>query len=305
MEYFDLHCDTATAAYDRGLHLDDERLMSSTAKKPEEMNHCQAYAIFIPDELRGEQACEYYRKNIDYFKLEAERFSDKLAVCRGIGDIDCAFAENKTAAVLAVEGGAAIGGSCGEIYKMAEDGVKFFTLTWNGENEIGHGCASTGGLKRFGRDAVSALVECGITVDISHLSDEGVYDVLSLTDRPVVATHSNLRSVCAHRRNLTEEMFCELISRNGLVGLNLFTKFISDDEADECSFLRHIYRMLELGGENIMAMGSDFDGAAMPRFCSDLRDIDRLYELVEVNFDQIVAQKIFSLNARKFMKINF
>lgn len=138
------------------------------------------------------------------------------------------------------------------------------TLTWNGENELGSGCAGTGGLTGFGKEAVKLMEENGIIVDCSHLNDAGFEDLLNITKRPFVASHSNLRSCCEVPRNLREDQFVELVRRGGLCGINLYSRFISvpdqKGEGERELLFRHIYRMLELGGEDCIAWGTDLDG---------------------------------------------
>ena len=131
--------------------------------------------------------------------------------------------EGKWVFIRTIEGGAALGGDLEKIVHFAKKKIKMMTLTWNGENELGSGCAGTGGLTGFGKEAVKLMEENGIIVDCAHLNDAGFEDLLNITKRPFVASHSNLRSCCEVPRNLREDQFVELVRRGGLCGINLYS----------------------------------------------------------------------------------
>ena len=131
-------------------------------------------------------------------------------------------------AILSVEGGSAAAGSLDNIRSMYRDGVRLMTLTWNAENELGHGVWSPegGGLSPFGKEAVALMNRLGMIVDVSHLSDAGFADVAKISENPFVASHSCSRALCPHRRNLTDEMFSVIRDRGGLVGINFCREFL-------------------------------------------------------------------------------
>ena len=143
----------------------------------------------------------------------------------------------------------------------------------------------------------------GIIIDVSHLSDAGLDDVLKTVSCPVAASHSNLRFVCGHRRNLTDEQFCEIARRGGVVGVNLYKYFLNGDgeHASVRDMARHIEHMLELGGENAVAMGSDFDGCDVMDGIKGIDDIPALYNALRAEgISESVLKKIFWQNARDF-----
>ena len=126
------------------------------------------------------------------------------------------------------------------------------TLTWNGENPLGSGHATDHGLSPPGREAVPRLEEAGILIDVSHLNDPGFYQLLDLVHRPFVASHSNARSVCGHRRNLTDWQIREMAARGCLIGLNYYSPFLRSDgcPAGLDDLYRHAAHFLDLGAEN-------------------------------------------------------
>ena len=140
-----------------------------------------------------------------------------------------AWAGNQTAAFLTIENGSALAGDLSRVQVLADQGVRAVTLVWNGENEIGSGHTTDHGLSAFGKAVIPELERCGILVDVSHLNDPGFYDLLEVAQKPFLATHSNARAVCGHRRNLTDEMIREMVDRDCLIGLNYFVKFLRDE----------------------------------------------------------------------------
>ena len=305
MNFFDLHCDTATVCIDRGIDLSGDMMISLT--KREELNSwAEVFAIWLPCTLSDEQARTEYLRYLKGFNALLEKHRAQVALCTSDAAISETLAQGKCAALLAIENGSALGGKLENIERVAADGVRMITITWNGENALGYGSDVGGRLKPFGREAVSEMVRCGILPDISHLSDEGVEDLLSLTDTPVIATHSDMQAVCGHCRNLNDTFFKEIARRGGLVGVNLYTSFLSaGDTAEWDDLFRHIDRMLELGGENTAAFGSDFDGAKMPAFCRDLADIPEVYSRCVQRYGKAQSDKIFFENARAFFARRF
>ena len=183
------------------------------------------------------------------------------------------------------------------------DGVRMMTLTWNGENEIGKGSADQDfGLKPFGVEVIKEMENMGMVIDVSHLSDAGLRDVLKNVDCAVAASHSNLREICGHRRNLTDEYFKEMVRREGIVGINFYKAFLNNNEenASLSDIIKHIERMLLLGGENAVCMGSDYDGCDVVNGIRKMKDIPNLYDLVEKEFGKELAEKIFWKNAYNF-----
>ena len=324
----DLHCDTLTALkaedYNLLASLRDPAQKSEAAATlaervrdtdtldlpgrhfslsaiPEEVRWCQCCAIFIPDEFRGEEAVAYY----DLHQRNFHRQMEKLEVlpCRTAGDIETAWASGKAAAILTVENGSALAGRLDRVEILARDGVRMVTLTWNGENEIGSGNVTGHGLSPFGKQAVRALEEHGILVDVSHLNDQGFDNLLETAKKPFVASHSNARSVCGHRRNLTDAQIGEMVRRNCLIGLNYAQDFLRTGSrpATLDDLWRHVERFLELGAEHCLALGSDADGTDVPPGLGSPEKFAGLYGfLLERGLSVPQAEGILWKNALNF-----
>ena len=190
---------------------------------------------------------------------------------------------------------------------LAEAGVCAITLVWNGENEIGSGHGTGHGLSAFGRAVIPEMERCGILVDVSHLNDPGFEDLLEVAQKPFLATHSNARAVAGHRRNLTDEMIREMVRRGCLIGLNYFVSFLRDggEVTSLDDLYRHIVHFLELGASKNLALGSDFDGAALPDCLNTPQKAAEAYGyLLARGIGQKQADGIFYQNARRFFAEN-
>ena len=305
VDFFDLHCDTLTSAMQRSVDMTNGYLDISFPITEEIKRHCQCFAVFCPDTIKGEDAFNYYTMARHYFRDQLEAFPQYFEQVHTGEDIDRIAKSGKTAAIFTVEGGRVLAGKLERLETLRNDGVKMMTLTWNGENEIGKGSTEQGfGLKPFGIDVIKEMERTGMVIDVSHLSDAGLEDVLKNVNCAVAASHSNLRSVCNHRRNLTDEYFKEIIRRKGIVGINFYKGFLNEEEesASLCDILKHIEKMLALGGEDAVCMGSDYDGCDVVNGIKKLNDVPKLYDLVEKEFGAEIAEKIFWKNANRFFE---
>lgn len=308
MYLFDLHCDTITRLHSgERLAAGDRSLLHNGAHialdRMSEFSWCQCFAIFIPDEYRGEAAIEYFEANYRFFCDELQRHGEAVAQAASMKEVFAAISANKAAAMLTVEGGAALGGDLGRISRLTECGVRMLTLTWNGENELSGGVGSGGGLSGLGRQAIPLLERAGIIVDVSHLSDEGFWELEKLAKKPFVASHSNARAICNHPRNLTDDQLRRIFDGGGLVGINLYRSFISEKQnADPTrdELLRHIAHMLSLGGESCVALGADYDGSDVPSWLDPAEKLGTLHELILAEFGEDTADAIFFGNAAGF-----
>ena len=300
----DLHCDTLTRPGE-GNTLDLPGRHFSLSAIPEGVHWCQCCAIFIPDELKGEEAIAYYNLHQQNFHRQMEALSDKVLPCRTATDIERAWAQGKTAAILTVENGSALAGRLDRVPALARDGVRMLTLTWNGENEIGSGNVTDHGLSGFGREAVRELERQGILVDVSHLNDRGFDDLLKIAAKPFAASHSNARAVCGHRRNLTDEQIQEMIRRNCLIGLNYSQDFLRTGNRPAVldDLWRHVEHFLELGAEHCLALGSDADGTDVPPGLDSPGRFAGLYQyLLDRGLSSGQADGILWRNALEFFK---
>lgn len=303
----DLHCDTLTdwvyTSTGNPDTINDPKRVLSLDSIPSELHWTQFYAIYIPDELRGREAITYYESNRENFERQMKKFSALVRHCRTARDMLDARAAQKTAAFLTVENGSALAGDLSRVALLASHGVRCLTLVWNGENEIGSGHTTERGLSAFGRAVIPELERCGILIDVSHLNDAGFRDLLDIAQKPFVATHSNARSVCSHKRNLTDEMIREMVRRDCLIGLNYFVRFLRDDGNVKGldALYAHVDKFLELGAGRQLALGSDFDGATLPDCLSSPAKAAAIGDyLLSRGISQEQAEGIMYRNAERF-----
>lgn len=308
MNYFDCHADTLTEIppAENLMHntccLDLERVREFAE------HYTQVFAIW-------KDVAEITNTHLDTEEVFWQLYQRALRLlleqsayvkwCQNAADMREAHAEGKAAVFLSVEDISVMGGLADQIQRL---GFRFAMLTWNYENTYGCGAATdqAKGLTREGRELAKRLISQQIVLDVSHLSDQGVEDVFQLTDCPVMASHSNVREVCGHPRNLQKGHIRELIRRNGLLGLNFYREFVGKQPRVQ-DLLRHIDAVLELGGEDILAIGSDFDGCGdqMVQGIDGVQHVPYFWSVLEqAGYAHGLLEKIFWKNAERFFVEN-
>ncbi|MCL2445319.1 MAG: dipeptidase [Oscillospiraceae bacterium] len=275
MRLFDLHCDTLTTKMGH-ISLDHGKLFKQWA---------QLWAVFVPDTLQGQAAADYFDRIAASYHTQHSEIS---RVCQPI---------------LALENGNALAGDLQRLDHMHALGVRTITLTWNGENELAYGCrtGSSQGLKTFGKQAAQRMVELGIHPDVSHLNPAGFWDVAAL-DKPILATHSTCATLAPNFawRNLSDDQLRAIFASGGLIGLCLCQDFLGG-AGDAQAVAQHLAHMLSLGGEDCVALGSDFDGCTVHESLAGLDKLPQLHDdLIRLGFDEHVLPKFFWENAEKF-----
>lgn len=261
MRLFDLHCDTIEELRNRGEDFADSTTQFSLRDREKFDKAVQVMAVFVPVDIRGTEAVRFVLDYYEYMNCQVEKTGGQAELVEKMPDLDRILNEKKWALIRSIENGAALGGNLDNINRFAQLNFKMMGLVWNNANELGSGPDNDTGLTEFGKAAVRRMEEAGMIVDCSHLNDAGFEDLLDVADRPFVASHSNVRACCRHPRNLTDRQFKEIVRRGGLCGLNLFSRFVDDGEdGSKDNLLRHLYHMLELGGEDVVAWGADMDG---------------------------------------------
>lgn len=321
---FDLHCDTldrlalsgdptvpggfyehdAGVPRDRMSRLDDNDANISLARMAR-FDWCQCFAVYVPDELRGDAAWSLFERVRRFWESETDRCSAKVARVRDAAGAAAAFEQGRSAAILTVEGCSFLEDDAQaeqRLDALAEAGVRMATLTWNGPNALGSGNDTSCGLTPFGRRVIHGLEERGIVVDASHLNDAGFRDLLAVAERPFACSHSNVRAVCPHPRNLEDWQLREIADRGGIVGLNFYNAFLREDgaEATPDDVLRHVDHMLNVAGEDLLALGSDYDGSDVPRWLDPCDKVADLHALLAREFGAAIAGRIFHGNAERF-----
>ena len=323
---FDLHCDTIwkiSEAKEKGeelslkksyLQIDEEKLIKGNY-------FAQCFAIYIPNKYTD--PFERCLRGIEIYHEQIKR-SRVLAPVYSYSDFEKNAKKGKISAVLTMEDGCPIGENLDNLYTFYQKGVRMICLLHNLVNPIGNPnfvrCLSDGcpnptianvktGLTEFGRALVKEMNKLGMIIDVSHLSDKGFYDVIALSKRPIVASHSNARSICGHVRNLTDDMLYKLADNGGVLGVNFAKQFMHNDEAlgrntSECA-LRHIRYIKKKIGVEYIALGSDFDGIDPDIEISDASKMHLLIRMLEKGgFSSEEIEKITYKNALRVFKAN-
>jgi membrane dipeptidase len=267
----------------------------------------QCYAIWIPDNEGDEKgdipAIDWYREAVAWFQGQMEQHSDRFAQARHFSDIPSILDQGKIAAVLTVENAACLDAGIEVVDEFAKDGVLIAGMTWNFKNVLGAGNQyPEEGLTDLGKEYVAALEAHDIVVDVSHLNDVGFWELDQIATKPYIATHSNARAVCNHARNLTDDQFKAMMARGGLVGLNCNDAFVREGgyayTFDE--LCTHVEHWLDLGGEDLIALGMDRDGSDIPTWLADCTSQPYLFERFSERLGEELARKLFFQNAMDF-----
>ncbi len=257
---------------------------------------------------------------VDLFHRELAANADLMMPVLKASDCEAAQAAGKVGAVLSIEGGEAIGDDLSALRNLHRLGLRSLGLVWNQRNLIADGVGEArthGGLTNFGVEVVRECNRLGILVDVSHLSDEGFWDVLATSTKPIVATHSNSRAVCHHPRNLSDDQVRALAKNGGVMGMNFAPGFLTDldikaESIEEYrrlvagktsveSVVRHIDHLVGLVGPDHIGLGSDFDGTgAVPDGLNDASCLPALTEaLVARGYSDEVIEKVLGRNFRR------
>lgn len=235
----------------------------------------QVFALFVSSEVPKALAWDVALRQVDLFYEEIVRDESDVSVITSSIGLENLKNSGKMGALLALEGADALSGELFRLRVLYRLGVRQLGITWNHANEAADGVEEErgGGLTRFGRDLVEEMTRLRMILDVSHLSERGFWDVMEFSDVPVVASHSNCRAVCPHKRNLKDDQIRAIVEKEGIVGITFVPQFVHDpkEEVSVEHLLRHIDHVCELGGERILAFGSDFDGISHK--ISNLEDV--------------------------------
>ena len=239
-------------------HVDLPRLLESGVD-------LQIFAAYIQPEYKIERALHRVVQLIDSFYQVLQTNQTKMSLFTKVLDVQEAEKQGKIAAMLSIEGGEAVEADLSVLRMLHRLGVRAMTLTWNERNQIADGAAegrTKGGLTNFGIELVSEMNKIGMVVDVSHLSDAGFFDVIETSKRPIIASHSNCRALCNHRRNLTDEMIKLLAEKDGVMGMNFAPAFVDENQNNATleRILDHIDHVVKVAGVEHVGLGSDFDG---------------------------------------------
>jgi membrane dipeptidase len=325
MPLIDLHVDTITALYSdpsdssrdefaltnfqdlrsNGLQVDLDKLQQGQVIAQFfvlwlNLRKCQQHQV---------KPWEHFLKLYRQLHTQVSLNSDAIAIATNWQEIQALTAASKIAALIAIEEGGVIT-SISELDQAYRLGVRYITLVWNFETHIGVPAVvdQHRGLKPFGLELVAAMQERKMLIDVSHLSDQGVEDVLACTQDPIIASHSNARVLCEHPRNLPDRLIRGIANTGGVIGVNCVPMFLAPQGRKICGKLiaAHLWHIYQAAGEDVLAIGSDFDGFSSKSPDDDFSSIADLVQLAPylqaVGFSARQIDKIMYRNCQRVIK---
>ncbi len=290
MKYIDLHCDTLMMFAGEGGSLCENDMAVDFKRLKKGDCLAQFFAVWMPDEeglsefrekglcsaLSGELSPEewddaYIGRLASCLENACREHGDEISMAFGRKDLEENERAGRMSAFLTLEDGRAVRGSLERLKGFYDRGVRLITLTWNADNCFGRANYRDGafggrgsGLTDFGKEAVRYMNGLGMLVDVSHLSDEGFYDVAAVSEKPFIASHSNARALTFCSRNLSDGMLRLLGERGGVTGVNFACEFLAERpdcrESTVSRLAAHAKHIVNCGGEEVLALGSDLDG---------------------------------------------
>jgi membrane dipeptidase len=218
-------------------------------------------AVYIDSLFLPELALRRAVQLVDALNEEIALCPDQIALARSGADIARINGEGKIAALLAFEGAEPLGQDLSALRLFHQLGLRMLSFAWMRRTAFGDGAwenDSRGGLTRLGQAAVSEMNRLGIVVDISHASDQTTWDVLETSTSPVIASHSNVRALLDHPRNLSDDMIRAVADSGGIIGAVAVAGYIAREEPTVAKWVDHIDYLVNLAGLDHVAIGGDF-----------------------------------------------
>ena len=281
---FDLHCDTSlglAGIYSKNpvslrkneLHIDLERAGKLSG-------YAQCFGCFtttLSEFPARISIADVFEKEMTAVLREIDENSDLIRLAYSAKEIEENRKQGIMSGILTIEGPAGFDFNADLLENLYQIGFRITTLGWNEQNPLTGSCVTGGGLTEQGREYVRLAQKVGMVVDVSHISDAGFWDIMDITQKPILASHSNSRALWNIPRNLSDEMYLAICKTGGTVGINLYSDFLGEN-ADIDTVCDHIFYFLKLAGDDKhVSLGSDFDGMdSLPTGITGIQDYDKL-----------------------------
>lgn len=303
----DLHCDTMMQLLD---HPDSGDLYRNTWKIDIEKlqkahSKIQDFALFIN---MGETNDPYgrYEEMRNLCVSQIHNYGEHIQHVLSYQDVESVYKSGKIGAIMSIEEGGVLGGDLNKLKQAYQDGVRLITLTWNYPNGLGepHCGEQHKKLTSKGVEFVEAMQELGIIVDCSHLNDAGTEQLGDILDVPFIASHSNARELRSHTRNLPDNLIRLIANKGGIIGLNFAQNFLGTSPISRIEdIVKHGLYLIDKGGEDVVALGTDFDGIPPDTEIADMSQMSRLYDAFkEAGLSVEQCEKLFWKNADRLLK---
>ena len=319
MKVVDMHCDTILELYkarERGeeISLLDNDLHIDLKKMEAGDYFLQNFALFV--DLKGtEDPFLTCVRMADLFYQVMEENRDRISPVTTWAEIERNWKEGRMSALLTLEEGEVCQGDPALLRTLYRLGARMMTFTWNYENSLAWPGREGGlpetekGLKERGFEILEEMEALGMIVDVAHLSDAGIWDVLRTAKKPFVASHSNARTLASHARNLTDEMIRAIAEKGGVIGINYYCNFLEDipEGGRQISrisrMVEHMKHIRQVGGAGCIGLGSDFDGIYGEVEIGNSAGLPRLAEAMEsAGFTAGAVEAVFHGNVLRLYR---
>ncbi|GAA0461798.1 dipeptidase [Alkalibacillus silvisoli] len=298
----DIHCDVLLKLWeDRSKSFDDEDLHISYSKWVDSPVKVQCFAIFVPPEAE----VDYFNASLEMIDLFHERVIkpyENIKWVQSKEDIE-ALQPHEKGAMLTLEGCHVIGDDIHKLRTLLRLGIKAVGLTWNNVNAVSAGTcveAPEKGLTNFGKQVVEVLNEFKVFTDCSHLSPKGIDDVLEHADYPMLS-HSNVKAVYDHARNISDDQLTQFFAKKAPVGLTFVPYFTADKDSVAIEdLIKHLDHLYHLGGEDSIAFGSDFDGIS--KTIKNLEHIGHYNNLIDQIKKRYSEEDVYKFSYDNFVR---
>ena len=308
---FDLHCDTALRLISEGekvLSLRDNKIHIDLNRAKALPGYAQCFAMFTTPAFRNWYQVSplvAFERMMGELLSQMEANSDVICQAYSAEDVRRNYEQGKLSGILTIEGPAGFDFDPALLPDLYNVGFRMSTLGWNEQNILTGSHVTGGGLTDLGKEYVRQAQKVGMIVDVSHISDEGFWDIMKITEKPIVASHSNSRAVCNHSRNLTDDMFRAICQTGGVAGFNQCAPFVGE-KPNLDTVCDHILHFLELDPEGShIALGGDLDGCdVLPEGFSGIESYPAMaLRLLDRGVGEEIVRKIYWENALGVMEV--
>ena len=306
LSLFDLHADTAWAMYQTRQPLGINSLAISLEKAQKYERYVQVMALWTTPDLSDEEGYLRLLKMVENLKKDSSVANGEVELVSACP----ARTSKKTSLLLSLEDARVLNGHIERVAELADLGVSSVIPLWSGETCIGGSHNTNVGLTEFGKHAAKEMLAHNMVLDISHASVESskdIFELSSLYNKPVIASHSNAHAICPVSRNLYDWQIDAILSSGGIIGINLYHAFLEKDgNATLDSIRAHVEHFLSRGAEKALCLGCDMDGADLLDAIPDLSYLDRLANHLSTHgYSQSLIDALFFENAYRFAQKHF
>ncbi len=309
MKLIDLHCDTIDLCMEDKEHLGigNNQFCVDIEKLKQADSLAQFFALYV-NIKEHDDPDRYCLEMLDKFYEELNKNKEDIAFAGSLNMLENNLKQGRLSAFLSIEEGGVLNGKLHNLRNFYRLGVRMMTLIWNHPNELGYPNYKfeykDKGLTDFGKQVVWEMNKLGMIIDVSHASDAVFYDAARLSDKPFIASHSNAREITYHARNLTDDMIKTLSEKGGVTGINFEAMFLGQSsEAKISDMIKHIKHIYNIGGIEVLAIGTDFDGTTTKSEIKNIGEMEKLHHALERNgFSQDYIERIFYKNALRVIK---